>query len=70
MIKIIVDFYRGMIGFAFAIGVLLAITAVLIDAGGQGPLAALFILAITVGGTGVSAVLVSINDHLEALRDR
>lgn len=68
VIKFIVDFYRGMIGFAFAMGVILAGAAVLIDAGGQGPLAALVIIAITVGITGISAVLISINDHLSAMR--
>lgn len=68
MIKLIVDFYRGMIGFAFVLGALLAVAAVLIDAGGQGPMVALVIIAMTVGVTGISAVLISINDHLAAMR--
>jgi hypothetical protein len=70
LIKFIVDMYRAMIGFAFAIGAILAILALLADVGGRGPLAALIIPAITGAATGLSAVLISINDHLAALRDK
>lgn len=70
MIKLITDLYRGMIGFGFVIGAILALAAVLSDVGGRGPLTALGIIAVTLTLTGVSAVLISINDHLAALRDK
>ena len=70
MIKFITDLYRGMIGFGFVIGAVLAVAALLLDLGGRGAMAALLILAITLSVTGVSAVLISINDHLAALRDK
>lgn len=70
MIKFIVDFYRSMIGLAFVLGAALAVMAFFINAGGQGPLAALVILAATGLATGLSAVLISINDHLAAIRNK
>jgi len=70
VIRFIVDLYRGMIGLAFALGVVIAVAALAIDAGGMGALAALFILAATGLATGLSAVLLSINDHLAAIRDK
>lgn len=70
MIKFIVDLYRGMIGLAFVLGFILAVVALVIDAGGAGAWAAIGILALTGAATGLSAVLISINDHLAALRDK
>jgi len=68
MIRFIVELYRGLIGLAFVLGALIALFAFISDMGGYGPLAALVILAVTGAVTGLSAILLSINDHLAALR--
>lgn len=70
MLNFIVNLYRSLIGLAFVAGVIIAGLAFVSDIGGYGPLAALIVLAITGAATGVSAVLLSINDHLAALRER
>ena len=70
MIQLIVKMYRGAVGVVFGIGLLIA--ALMIAASGfpHGVLGALGVVLATVLLTGISAVLLSINEHLAALRDR
>lgn len=70
MLKLIIELYRTAVGLMFVAGAVLAIVALIIDAGGMGPMAALIIIGATALATGVSALLLSINDHLAALRNK
>ena len=68
MLNFIVDLYRSMIGFVFVLGAILAAASVAYQPGIYGVLIAAVIIGGTVALTGVSAVLLSINGHLAALR--
>lgn len=70
MTQLIVRLYHSAIGFIFGMGILAAIIVLSASGFPHGLLGALTILLGTVLLTGISAVLLSINDHLAALRER
>lgn len=68
--NLIIEFYRIVIGLIFIGGAIVAAAAVISNAGGNGLAVGLLIMAGTASLTGVSAILLSINDHLAALRNK
>src|SRR3546814_7118335 len=66
MIQMIVSLYRAIIGVLFVVG--LVATIALAAQGGAGLIMGLGIVLFMVMALGISAVLLSINDHLAAAR--
>ena len=66
MIQMIVSLYRAIIGVLFVVGLLF--TFALGTQGGAGLVMGLGIILFMIMALGISAVLLSINDHLSAMR--
>ena len=66
MIKTIIELYRLAIGAIFVVGVLLAFISM--SVGDYGMIMGLGILGVVIMTVGISALLISINDHLAAIR--
>ncbi|ATP19797.1 hypothetical protein BV87_16275 [Sphingobium yanoikuyae] len=70
VVNVIVQLYRGAIGLIFILGVIASVAFFASYGATYGLASAIVIILSTILLTGISAVLLSINDHLAALREK